>query len=67
MKERTVLITIEIVTDAPREELRDKTSWRYFGTGEYTIRQVTANVQQPSKSQLKRIAVQAKGKRSRNV
>jgi hypothetical protein len=47
MKPRTVLVTLEIVTDAKLEKLRDKREWTSSHGYEWTVRQVTATVQQP--------------------
>jgi hypothetical protein len=46
MKPRTVLVTLEIETDAPLAELRDRGSWHLRPVFYVHVRQVTASVQQ---------------------
>lgn len=51
MKPRTVIVTLELETDAPLKELRDKEAWKdavgCVALG-VKVRQVTATVSQPA-------------------
>jgi predicted RNA-binding protein with PUA-like domain len=51
MKKRIVLVTLELETDVPLKDLKDKTEWQkvagFYAGGETAVHQVTATVQQP--------------------